>query len=154
MGKIDKWTLAAILVVAAIITVMIGKATKSAGTTAAALLAAGSAMVAWAAWSKAAVVENRYKGTIYVKTENGSDAVPVGPGQTPEGIDGIATPAGAGRVFKVHNGIFVWIDERGEVRPVSPLSGAINPGWVGRDYFDPSAREQWEPLFQKSGQKA
>jgi hypothetical protein len=98
---------------------------------------------------------NNYPAELYYIYESGEGVFPVGIGkQPPHGIDGF-TYKGANRVFKVRDGVYVDIDQRGNVAETSILGRYVNQkgGWKDKKWCELLSGQgdtRWLELYKHS----
>jgi len=91
------------------------------------------------------ILENEFDGEVKYKPEEGCE--PKKLTGVPVAADGVNTGIYPGKVFKLRNGTNVYIDKKGNVKAYSPISAWVNPGWVGKNYFNQEELKCWEKLF-------
>ena len=82
---------------------------------------------------KGMILENHFQREVYFKPENGCDAKVLV--NTPVIADGVNTGIYPGKVYKILNGVNVYIDEKGSVLTYSLISNMLNKGWVDKKFF-------------------
>jgi hypothetical protein len=93
----------------------------------------------------ALILENEFDGEVKYKPEEGCE--PKKLTRVPAAADGVNTGINPGKVFKLRSGTNVYIDKKGNVKAYSPISAWVNPGWVGKNYFNQEELKCWEKLF-------
>lgn len=122
-------------------------------------LAASGALFLWAMLRAYQITESKsgkYPGKVFNESKEGAHCILSEDGhpmilspQVMMEADGVKTSKYPDKVYKLRNGTNVRITKDGNVRAYSPVSEFVNPGWVGKEYFENknALTGPWQELF-------